>query len=426
MKKRIIIEEKNNPKAPVKTPFNRIVKNKFFEWLLYMIGYAIVLIIVSSLFTKSLYINNKYFGLYALLASIIIYILNQTIKPILVYITLPLTALTYGLFYPITNVVILYITSFILGNNFQIHGIIISFLIAIIISFLNLLMEGMIIKPIINKGKWCDKMDRILITIGPFTIYWYSFLILVAVLIGCNIAIKYSQRLNMPSTIVSDMILGLILSAIIGARIYYVLFNLEAYQNLIDIFKIWEGGLAIYGAIIAGTIYIFNYCKKRQISFIKMLDVCSLSLLLGQAIGRWGNFFNSEAYGGITTYEQLQSQHIPAFIINGMYIEGAYRVPTFLYESIWCLIGVIILHFIRKRNSNKTGKQISFYLIWYGIGRLFIEQMRTDSLYIGTFRVSQIVSVIIIIIGLIVSLIIYKNNHKKLSNKVEGVQDGRI
>lgn len=153
MKKRIIIEEKNNPKAPVKTPFNRIVKNKFFEWLLYMIGYAIVLIIVSSLFTKSLYINNKYFGLYALLASIIIYILNQTIKPILVYITLPLTALTYGLFYPITNVVILYITSFILGNNFQIHGIIISFLIAIIISFLNLLMEGMIIKPIINKGK---------------------------------------------------------------------------------------------------------------------------------------------------------------------------------------------------------------------------------------------------------------------------------
>ena len=153
MKTKIIIEEENNPKNTEKK-FNRLIKNKFFEWLLYMIGYAIVLIIVSSLFTKSLYINNEYFGLYAFLAAVIIYILNQTIKPVLVYITLPLTAITYGLFYPIVNVIILYLASFILGSNFQIHGILISFLIAIIISFLNLLMEGIIIKPIINKGKW--------------------------------------------------------------------------------------------------------------------------------------------------------------------------------------------------------------------------------------------------------------------------------
>ena len=152
MKTKIIIEEENNPQKKEKK-FNRLIQNKFFEWLLYMIGYAIVLIIVSCLFTKSLYINHEYFGLYALLASVIIYILNQTIKPILVYITLPLTAVTYGLFYPIINVIILYLASFILGNNFQINGIFISFLIAIIISFLNLLMEGMIIKPIINKGK---------------------------------------------------------------------------------------------------------------------------------------------------------------------------------------------------------------------------------------------------------------------------------
>lgn len=269
-------------------------------------------------------------------------------------------------------------------------------------------------------------MDRILISIGPFTIYWYSFLMLVAVLIGSNIAIKYSEKLNMSTTIISDMLLGLILSAIVGARIYYVLFNLNAYENIIDIFKVWEGGLAIYGAIIAGIIYIFYYCKKKQISFIRILDICSLSLLLGQAIGRWGNFFNSEAYGAITTYEHLQAQRIPAFIINGMYIEGAYRVPTFLYESIWCLIGVVILYLIRKRNSHKLGKQISFYLIWYGIGRFFIEQMRTDSLYIGTFRISQIVSIIIIAIGLIGSILVYKNNHQKISNTVEGGTDGRI
>lgn len=153
MKKRIIIEEINNPKEK-KLKYNKLIKNKFFETVLYIIGYAIILIFVSCLFKKSLYINNDYFGVYALIASIIIYILNQTIKPILIYITLPLTALTYGLFYPVINVIILYITSFILGNNFIVRGIFIPFIIAIIISFLNILMEGMIIKPIINKGKW--------------------------------------------------------------------------------------------------------------------------------------------------------------------------------------------------------------------------------------------------------------------------------
>ena len=152
MKKRIIIEEANNPKNK-KIQSNRLVKNKLFETFLYIFCYAIILIFVSFLFNKSFYINNEYFGIYALIASIIIYILNQTIKPILVYITLPITALTYGLFYPIVNVIILYLTSFILGSNFEIHGIFVSFIIAIIISFLNILMEGMIIKPIINKGK---------------------------------------------------------------------------------------------------------------------------------------------------------------------------------------------------------------------------------------------------------------------------------
>lgn len=151
MKKRIIIEAEGNPKN--EKVYHKLFKNKFFEWLLYMICYAIVLILVSSLFNTTFYINNAYYGLYALIASIIIYILNQTIKPVLVYITLPLTALTYGLFYPLINVIILYITSFILGTNFRINGIIIPFVIAILISFLNLLMEGMIIRPIINKRK---------------------------------------------------------------------------------------------------------------------------------------------------------------------------------------------------------------------------------------------------------------------------------
>ena len=150
MKKKIIIEEDNNLKESI---INNKLIGQVFETFLYLLGYAIILILVSFIFKKSLYINRKYLGLYALLASIIIHVLNQTIKPILVYITLPITAITYGLFYPIINVIILYLASFILGNNFEIHGVFISFFIAIIISFLNILMEGIIIKPIINKRK---------------------------------------------------------------------------------------------------------------------------------------------------------------------------------------------------------------------------------------------------------------------------------
>ena len=151
MKKKITIEEENNAKD------NNFLNNKIIEKLietaLYLVGYALILILVSLIFKKSLYINHKYFGLYALLASLIIHILNQTIKPILVYITLPITAITYGLFYPIINVIILYLTSFILEPNFKIQGIFISFLIAIIISILNIIAESLIIKPIIYKRK---------------------------------------------------------------------------------------------------------------------------------------------------------------------------------------------------------------------------------------------------------------------------------
>lgn len=151
LKKQIIVEEVNNPKEERK--FKRLISNKFFEWLLYMFGYAIVLIAVSCMFSKVFYINNQYYGLYAFVGAVIIYLLNQTIKPILFYITLPITALTFGLFYPIINVLILYITSFILGDKFQINGIVLPFVIAILISILNMFMEGMIIKPIIYKGR---------------------------------------------------------------------------------------------------------------------------------------------------------------------------------------------------------------------------------------------------------------------------------
>lgn len=268
-------------------------------------------------------------------------------------------------------------------------------------------------------------MNRIFVTVGPFTIYWYSIFLLVAVLLGYNIAINYSKKIGYKTNSIIDMALYLIIWAIVGARVYYVIFNFSSYQDdLLEIFMIWKGGLAIYGAVIAGILYILYYCKKHNLDFLKILDILSLSLLLGQAIGRWGNFFNSEAYGEKTTYEVLKNLKIPEFIIQGMYIDGAYRHPTFLYESLWCFIGVIILFIIRKKCSNQTGRQVSFYLIWYGMGRFVIEGFRSDSLYLGSFRISQIVSFVLVIIGIIIFII--TNGKNKGVHKEIGGEDGRI
>ena len=268
-------------------------------------------------------------------------------------------------------------------------------------------------------------MNRVLVNIGPVTIYWYSFLILVAVLIGYEIAIQYSKKINYHSNYITDMALYLLIWSVVGARLYYVVFNYSAFQNdFLGIFQIWRGGLAIYGGILGGILYILYYCIKKKLDFIKVLDILSLSLLLGQAIGRWGNFFNSEAYGGTTTYEALKSLHIPEFIIQGMNIDGIYRQPTFLYESLWCLVGVVILYLIRRKAFNDKGKQISFYLMWYGLGRFFIEGLRSDSLYLGTLKISQIVSAILFLIGVIGNIIIWKKNHQKIKNVVNTT--GRI
>lgn len=244
-------------------------------------------------------------------------------------------------------------------------------------------------------------MNRVMFSIGSFNIYWYSFLILIAVIIGSWLAINYAKKGSIGQTFITDLIFMLIPISIIGARIYYVIFNFESYEDdLLSIFKIWEGGLAIYGAVIAAILYIAYDCKKKNKAFIETLDILAPSVLLGQAIGRWGNFFNAEAYGPQTTLALLHKLHLPQFIIEGMHINGAYYHPMFLYESLWCLLGFIILMIIRKKNS-KIGTQVSFYFLWYGIGRIVIEGYRTDSLYFLGFRISQIVSLILIIIGLI-------------------------
>ena len=256
-------------------------------------------------------------------------------------------------------------------------------------------------------------MNRILFEIGPITIYWYSVTMLLAVLTGIYLATKESKKQGMYS-FVSELVTYIIIFGIIGARIYYVIFNFDNYKyDLLSIFKIWEGGIAIYGAIIGGFIAIIYLAKKRNQSIIKTTDIIVPGLILAQSIGRWGNFFNGEAHGTEVTLEFLQNLHLPNFIIEGMHIEGTYYHPTFLYESIWCLLGFIILITIRKLTKRKDGIMTFSYFIWYGIGRLFIEGLRTDSLYLGDFRISQLVSILLIITGILGIIISILKGKKK-------------
>ena len=246
-------------------------------------------------------------------------------------------------------------------------------------------------------------MNRTILSIGNFHIYWYSVLIATGIIIGLYLLLKEASKQNISKDTIIDIAFYTIIWGIIGARIYYVIFNIKPYlSNPLSILYVWEGGLAIYGGIIGGLITLAYQTKKKNIALGKLTDMIVPSLILAQAIGRWGNFFNQEAHGGIVTLEFLKKIHIPNFIIKGMYINGNYYHPTFLYESLWCLLGFILLVIIRRLLKNSKDGTLTFiYLIWYGIGRFFIEGLRTDSLYLGIFRISQIVSIVIIIIGII-------------------------
>lgn len=265
-------------------------------------------------------------------------------------------------------------------------------------------------------------MNPVLIDLGFIKIYWYSIMILIGVFIAGSLIIKESKKYKIPEDYIVNMILYTILFGIIGARLYYVAFNWDYYSsNLIDILKVWEGGLAIHGGILFGLIFILIYTKKYKVNTLRMLDIIVVGLIIGQAIGRWGNFFNGEAHGPATTLETLQNLFLPQFIIDGMNIHGIYYHPTFLYESLWCLIGFIILLIFRRRYYTKIGQTTGLYLIWYGIGRFAIESMRTDSLMLGNYKIAQLVSLAFIIIGII--LFIVKSLGSKLDNRYNDMEN---
>ena len=208
-------------------------------------------------------------------------------------------------------------------------------------------------------------MDPI-INIGFISIHWYSVFIFIAILIGSNLAIKEAKKHGFEEDFMVNLLFWGVIFGIIGARFYYVIFNFDYYRyNLLEVFKVWNGGLAIHGGILAGFITIAFICYRKKINLIKILDYLVVGLILAQAIGRWGNFFNGEAHGALTTLSYLENLHLPKFIIDGMYINGNYYIPTFLYESIWCFIGFIIMIILRKKPFMKVGYLNSFYLVLF-------------------------------------------------------------
>ncbi len=259
-------------------------------------------------------------------------------------------------------------------------------------------------------------MSKVALKIGIFNIYWYSLFILLGITVAYLIINKELDKQKINKDEFNDMAFLCIIIGIIGARIYYVLFNLNYYLTVpTEIIAMWNGGLAIHGGLIASALYILYYTNKKKLNTLKTFDIIVVGLIIAQAIGRWGNFFNSEAYGTITSLKHLKDMHLPNFIIKGMYIKGIYYTPTFLYESCWNILGFIILLFMRRNKNLKVGELTGIYLIWYGIGRFFIESIRLDSLMLGNIKIAQLVSTIIIIIGLI--LLFYKVKEREKYNK---------
>lgn len=266
-------------------------------------------------------------------------------------------------------------------------------------------------------------MDRVALDLGFIQIYWYSIFIFLGVFLASIMILRETKKQNINQDFIINLIFYGVIFGLIGARLYYVAFNLDYYLKYpLEILEVWNGGLAIHGGILFGLLTVIIYTKKYHAKTLKVLDILVVGLLLGQAVGRWGNFFNGEAYGGITTLENLQRLGIPEFLIDGMYINGAYHHPAFLYESIWSLFGFFALLIVRRYKYLKNGQLTGVYLIWYSIGRLIIEGMRTDSLMLANFKIAQIVSVILIVVGILMLIFckkgtrfdnLYKDKEKK-------------
>ena len=244
---------------------------------------------------------------------------------------------------------------------------------------------------------------------------WYSFLIVTGAAIAIFLAVREERRTELKKDTIIDFALWVLPAGIIGARIYYVLFSWDDFKDdFLSVFRIWEGGIAIYGAVIAGLLTAFIFSRKRKISFLTLCDMIAPGLILAQAIGRWGNYFNQECYGLAIGNPAYQFFPIAVQIENGNVLE--WHMATFFYESIWNLMVFIFLMIARRKWFRYRGDVISFYAFCYACGRLIVEDFRTDSLYAASnIRVSQLLSVLICLVLLLRYLLFFKRRQASFS-----------
>jgi phosphatidylglycerol:prolipoprotein diacylglycerol transferase len=239
-------------------------------------------------------------------------------------------------------------------------------------------------------------MGPIIFQIGPLSIRWYGVLIMAGVVLGLVLAGREAKRQAVSIELVYDLFFYILVSAIVGARLYYVIFSWDLYRNnLKEIFAFWHGGLAIHGAVVGGIVSALIYTRLKGLSFWSVGDICAPSLILGQAIGRWGNYFNQEAFGRPTNLPWgifIDEAHRPL-----QYVQQTHFHPTFLYESLWNFCVFLLLLWLRRRRGVVTGDVFLAYLVLYSLGRFWIEGFRTDSLMFAGFRVAQIVSLLLIV-----------------------------
>lgn len=248
-------------------------------------------------------------------------------------------------------------------------------------------------------------VNRAAFSIGNFSIYWYGLLIAAGLIIAVLYGIRESERTGLSGDDLFNMLIIALPAAIICARIYYVIFSFDMYKNdFLSIFDIRSGGLAVYGGIIGAAAVILIYCRKKKLNPWIVFDILAVGLLIGQAVGRWGNFVNGEAFGTSTSLPWAMS-----IKENGKTVADMVH-PTFLYESLWNLLGIAVL-LVYKKHKKFTGELFCGYMVWYGLGRTMIEGLRADSLYINSIRVSQMLSLFIMLCG--ITLIIYNRKKNK-------------
>lgn len=239
-------------------------------------------------------------------------------------------------------------------------------------------------------------------------IYWYAIIITTGMLLAISFCMWQAKHFGLKSDDIIDVCLWGVPCALIGARLYFVLFMLEHFETLWEMINFRNGGLAIYGGIIAAFIVGLVFCKIKKKNALALFDLASFGFFIGQAIGRWGNFVNAEAYGSVTDLPW------------GMSINGEAAVhPTFIYESIWNVIGFIVAFFVIKRLKKEHGEIFCFYMGWYGLGRAFIEGLRQDSLKVlGVFRISQILGLLFFVGAIILFVLIRKGVIRRFTEKI--------